>query len=101
MELALGPFSHLDVSERVIKSELQKRGYRRHPAHNKPPVSELTRRRRTEWASAHIDWTVEDWRSILWTDETWVKDGQHTRDWITRTVSTMLFGLKDFPSLIS
>ncbi|KAI1000138.1 hypothetical protein K3495_g8057 [Podosphaera aphanis] len=55
MELALRPFSHLDVSECVIKSELRKRRYRRHPAHNKPSVSELTRRRRREWASAHID----------------------------------------------
>ncbi|KAI1003719.1 hypothetical protein K3495_g4489 [Podosphaera aphanis] len=29
-ELAYGPFQHLGVSERVIKNELEKRGYKRH-----------------------------------------------------------------------
>lgn len=93
LELAAGPFRHLGVSERVIQTELRKRGYRRHPAHKKPPVSEQTKRARKEWAEAHVDWTVEDWMSILWTDETWVKDGEHSREWITRKVNILLYDI--------
>ena len=33
-ELANGPFKHLGVSERVIKSELEKRGFKRYIAQN-------------------------------------------------------------------
>ncbi|KAI0993403.1 hypothetical protein K3495_g14781 [Podosphaera aphanis] len=44
------------------------------------------KRKRREWVEAHKDWTVEEWMAILWTDETWVTDGQHKRDWVTRKI---------------
>ncbi|POS83233.1 hypothetical protein EPUL_005145 [Erysiphe pulchra] len=65
LELATGLFRHLGVSERVIQSELRKRGYQRHPTHKKPPESEQTKTTRKEWAEAHVHWTVENWMSIL------------------------------------
>lgn len=88
-ELAHGEFKHLGVSERVIKKELEKRGYNRHPAIEKPIISPEIKRKRKEWAEAHIDWTTEQWMSILWSDETWATDGHHSRRWITRRVSKM------------
>ena len=60
LELASGPLKYLGISERVIQKELKKRGYRRHPAHAKPPVSKSTRRMRKEWAEAHLHWTLND-----------------------------------------
>lgn len=86
-ELVTGPFRHLGVSERVIQSELQKRGYRRHPAVRKPPIGQETMSKRKEWAEAHLEWTIADWEKILWTDETWTRDGNHRREWVTRLVS--------------
>ena len=32
----------------------------------------------------HVNWTIEQWNRILWTDETWVTSGFHTRIWVTR-----------------
>lgn len=93
LELAAGPFRNLGVSEKVIQSELRKRGYRRHPTHKKPPVTEQIKRVRKEWAEAHVHWTVEDWMSILWTDETWVKNGGHSREWVTRKVIILLYDM--------
>ncbi|KAI1001755.1 hypothetical protein K3495_g6448 [Podosphaera aphanis] len=83
-ELANGPFKHLGMSERVIKSELEKRGFKRYTALNKPTKSPEIRRKRREWAEARIDWTLEQWMSILWSDETWATDGHHSRRWVTR-----------------
>ncbi|KAI0998068.1 hypothetical protein K3495_g10121 [Podosphaera aphanis] len=83
-ELANGPFKHLGVSERVIKSELEKRGFKRYTALNKPTTSPEIRRKRREWAKARIDWTLEQWMSILWSDETWATDGHHSRRQVSR-----------------
>ncbi|KAI0994665.1 hypothetical protein K3495_g13516 [Podosphaera aphanis] len=90
LELAAGPFRYLGVSERVLHNELRNRGYVRHPALKKPPLSEVNKRKRLEWAEAHKDWSDEDWMNVLWTDETWVTGGQHNRYWITRMIGEEL-----------
>jgi hypothetical protein len=72
------------VSEHVIRQALEKEGFHRRIALRKPPISAKNQRLRLEWARAHKDWTIEQWRSILWTDETWVTAGRHTRTWVTR-----------------
>ncbi|KAI0994406.1 hypothetical protein K3495_g13776 [Podosphaera aphanis] len=90
LELAAGPFRYLRASERVLHNELKNRGYARHPALKKPPLSEVNKRKRLEWAEAHKDWSDEDWMNVLWTDETWVTGGQHNRYWITRKIGEEL-----------
>ncbi|CAJ2661535.1 unnamed protein product [Trifolium pratense] len=61
--------SALGASEKVLKKELQKRGYARHPALKKPPLSEVKKQKRLVWAEAHKDWNLDDWMTILWSDE--------------------------------
>ncbi|KAI1003334.1 hypothetical protein K3495_g4873 [Podosphaera aphanis] len=98
-ELANGPFKHLGMSESVIKSELEKRGFKRHPALNKPITSPKIRREQREWAKAHFDWTLQQWMSILWSDETWATNGHHSGRWTTKKVSILLFSLDNSPRL--
>lgn len=74
------------VSEDAIRRALWKEGYRRRMARFKPPISEANRIKRLQWAHEHLHWTREQWSSILWSDETWVTDGRHTRTWVTRRV---------------
>lgn len=81
-ELAL----HLDLgySQWAIRSALLSRGYRRYIAQRKPPLSPENQQKRLLWAQEHLNWSPSQWEAILWTDETWVNPGHHTRTWVTR-----------------
>ena len=80
----------LGVSVDVIRAALQKRGYKRYIARQKPPLSEKNKELRLAWAQEHKDWTLQQWSLILWTDETWVTGGRHRRQWVTRKVGEEL-----------
>lgn len=89
-QLAYVVFPHLGVSEKVIRREMMKRGYARRVAAAKPPLSPENKRKRFEFARHHLHWKKEDWMRFLWTDETWITDGRHSRCWVTRKVSITL-----------
>lgn len=71
-------------SEKAIRNALISRNFHRRIGRKKPPISEKNRLLRLQWAIEHSDWTMEQWAAILWTDETWVSGGRHTRTWVTR-----------------
>jgi len=72
------------VKKDAIRTALLREGFYRRLAMRKPPVSEANRVKRLNWALEHVNWTMEQWYSILWTDETWITGGKHTRTWVTR-----------------
>jgi transposase len=72
------------VGRKAIRNALEREGFHRRLAMRKPPISEKNRQARLAWALEHKDWTMEQWFSILWTDETWITGGRHTRTWVTR-----------------
>ena len=74
----------LSIGKHALARALQKRGYTRCKALRKPPLSDQNRRVRLAWALEHLNWTIEQWNRILWSDETWVTSGFHTRIWVTR-----------------
>jgi Transposase len=80
LELAI----HFDWGFIAVQGCLERAGYRRYVARVKPPISEKNRLARIDWAEEHKTWTKEQWRGILWTDETWVTGERHTKTWITR-----------------
>jgi transposase len=71
-------------SEHAIRSALKREGFTRRLAMRKPPISEKNRVLRLAWAHEHINWSREQWDEVLWTDETWITGGRHTRTWVTR-----------------
>ena len=93
-------FSRTLVSVRVIEREMKKRGYTRRIAASEPPLSPENVRKRDDFVRHHLHWEKEDWMRVLWTDESWVTDGRHTRCWITRKVRYCLQILSSFKFLI-
>ena len=73
-----------NCSEYAIRHALRKAGFSRRPALRKPPISEKTRALRLEFAREHQNWTTEQWKHILFSDETWVTGGPHRKTWVTR-----------------
>ena len=57
---------------------------KRHPALRKPPITEKTRLQRLAIANERIDWSLQDWEQVLWSDETWVTAGRHRKTYVTR-----------------
>ncbi|RWA09641.1 hypothetical protein EKO27_g5442 [Xylaria grammica] len=69
---------------KAIRSAMQRLGYKRYAARLKPPLSPANRAKRLAFAEAHVDWTPEQWANILWSDETWMTYGYHTKQYVTR-----------------
>jgi transposase len=72
-----------EVGAESVRYALHQRGYRRRIALRKPPISESNRVARLEWAREHVNWTKEQWYTILWSDETWVTGTKHRRTFVT------------------
>lgn len=60
----------VDVSNQTIRRRLKKAGYNGRRPCKKPLLSKRNIHRRLEWAKAHVNWTVHQWKSVLWSDET-------------------------------
>lgn len=74
----------LNCSFYAVRNALRKAGFRRRVARRKPPISEANRIIRLNWALEHLHWTLDDWKKILWSDETWVNGDRHTKTYVTR-----------------
>ncbi len=56
------------ISERTTHRILKQMGYSRRP-HQVPLRSAKNRKRRQQFAQAHPNWTIEDWKNVAWSDE--------------------------------
>ena len=70
---------HFGWGVEAVKGCLERAGYERYIARTKPPLSEANCRTRKDWAEKHLNWTREQWFTILWTDKTWVNGGRYIK----------------------
>ena len=68
--------AQLDLSDRTIQRALKRRGYRKVKQTVKPGLTEEMKKARYDFALRHKDWTLEDWKNVIWSDETSVILGQ-------------------------
>ena len=60
---------NLDVSDQTIRNRLHELGYKSHLQTKKPFISCRNQRKRYNWAVEHLQWTVDQWKRVLFSDE--------------------------------
>jgi transposase len=58
------------VCPQTVRNVLKEAGFRSATKKKVPMLKQSHRKQRLEFAQYHANWTVEDWKRVLWTDET-------------------------------
>ena len=58
------------VSDRTVRRALQEAGLKAMEKEKKPKLSAKNAKERLEFAKRHQHWTVDDWKRVIWSDET-------------------------------
>lgn len=58
------------VSTETVRRALKEEGLRARKRKKKPTLSKAHRKARLIWALEHQNWSVEDWKRVVWSDET-------------------------------
>ena len=70
------------VSAQTVRRHLKAAGMKAVVKKKRPALKKSHRKARLEFAQKHRDWTVEDWKSIVWSDETKINRlGSDGRKW--------------------
>lgn len=65
----LKKFHNLDVSPSTVRNILRDVKLNGRAARKKPRISKINKAKRLKYAMDHLDWTEEDWKTVLFTDE--------------------------------
>ncbi len=57
------------ISEHTTRRTLKQMGYSSRRPHRVPLLSDKNRTRRIHLPQTHQNWTIEDWKSVAWSDE--------------------------------
>ncbi len=76
------------ISERTTHRTLKQMGYSSRRPHRVLFLSANNRKRRLQFAQAHQNWTIEDWKNIPWSDESESEFGiKNMKAWIHPALS--------------
>lgn len=64
---------NLNVSDFTIRRAMKAMSINAHPAAVKPFVSARNAKKRVTWCKDKVDWSLNQWKKVLWTDETSVE----------------------------
>ncbi len=59
------------ISERTTHRTLKQMNYSSRRPHRVPLLSAKNRKRRLQFTQVHQNWTIEDWKNVAWSDESW------------------------------
>jgi hypothetical protein len=60
----------ISISASTIRKILKNAGFRKTKPTRKPGLTKRMKKERLEWCLAHKDWSLEDWKNVIWSDET-------------------------------
>lgn len=75
------------ISVSTVRNRLREKGLNGHVALRKPLLRPINKRKRSAFAKKYQNWTVDQWKSVLWTDESKFEIfGTHRRQYVRRKV---------------
>jgi hypothetical protein len=81
----------VDVTPQTVRNMLKDSGLRAAPKVKKPLLTKRHRRLRLQFAKRYQHWTVDDWKRVIFSDETKVNRlGSDGRKWVWRVPGTPL-----------
>lgn len=79
---ALQKITNKPISCSTVRRELKKAGLKAVVKQKRPQLLQRHRIARLDWARAHEGWTLEDWKRVVWSDETKINRlGSDGRNW--------------------
>lgn len=79
----LSTITNQPLSTHTIRRCLKKAGMKAVVKKNAPDLTKKHRTARMDFALAHQDWTIEDWKQVVWSDETKINRlGSDGRNWV-------------------
>jgi hypothetical protein len=82
----------LRADEKTLRRAFAKEGIYRRIGRKKPYLDLTKKFKRLKYAHTHRDWTISDWRHVIWTDECYVwLSGYTGRVYVTRAAGEELF----------
>jgi len=76
----------IDLDARTLNATLRAHGISHWLALKRPKLTPEAARLRLKWAKTHEDWTVDQWRKVIWSDEASVARGSDkTPEWVFGT----------------
>ena len=73
----------LPISEGTVRHRRSEAGLGSYIAAEKPGLQSVNVVKRLQWAERYKDWTVEDWKCIIWSDESSIWIGvSPRRQWV-------------------
>ena len=73
-----------NISESTLRRRRSEAGLNSYVAAVKPGLRDENVAARLQWALHYKDWTVEDWKKVIWSDESSVWVGANHRQWTIR-----------------
>ncbi|KAG1931641.1 hypothetical protein F2P79_021521 [Pimephales promelas] len=67
------------ISERTVRRTLRQMGYSSRRPHRVPLLSAKNRKLRLQFAQAHRNWTIEDWKNVAWSESRFLL--RHSDGW--------------------
>ena len=72
------------VSAQTVRNALKEHNFRSVVKQKRPALKKEHRQNRLQFARTHLNWTVEDWKRVLWSDETkinWIGSDGRVYTW--------------------
>ena len=87
-------FAQWNVEKIAIRNAIRQKSYSRCIARQKPPLTDAQNNQRLEWALSHLNWNLEEWFRVLWSDETYICDAWPSSPHVTRKISLRILILR-------